>query len=246
MRTVGSGLIALAVVACGEALAPAAGTWNVQVDSLGNVAGGYSCVSDSVPTMRLTLVDGPLVDGTFQSWGFRCDTPSGAFTPGIGGGQITNSARDGDAVAFRAGSVAFVGTVSPGAMRGEAVLTLHREGVFWDLRGPFMASEGDNPIYVSRRERLRNRFLRCIGEIGRQLEASDAWEDAVVLYQRGIESDQLAEGLYRRLMVCYRELGRHAEAVEVFDACKRTIRAELEVDPSPETTAIYENLLRKL
>lgn len=120
------------------------------------------------------------------------------------------------------------------------------DGLLALYRGPFMASEGDNPIYVSLRERLRNRFLRCVGDLGRMLEASGAWDEAVNLYQRGIESDQLAEGLYRRLMVCYRELGRHAEAVEVFDACKRTIRAELEVEPSPETTAIYENLLREL
>lgn len=120
------------------------------------------------------------------------------------------------------------------------------DGLLTLYRGPFMASEGDNPIYVSRRERLRNRFLRCVGELGRILEASGAWDEAVDLYLRGIESDQLAEGLYRRLMVCYRELGRHAEAVEVFDACKRTIRAELEVEPSPETTALYENLLREL
>jgi ATP/maltotriose-dependent transcriptional regulator MalT/DNA-binding SARP family transcriptional activator len=133
--------------------------------------------------------------------------------------------------------------------RGHAVMDdirAHAENLLALYRGPFMISEGDNPIYVSMRERLRNRFLRCVGGLGRSLECAGAWDEAVNLYQRGIESDQLAEGLYRRLMVCYRELGRHAEAVEVFDACKRIIRAELEVEPSPETTAIYENLLREL
>ena len=39
---------------------------------------------------------------------------------------------------------------------------------------------------------------------------------------------------------------RQAEAVEVYDRCRKTFRAELEVDPSPETTAIYESLLREL
>ncbi len=113
-------------------------------------------------------------------------------------------------------------------------------------RGPFMHSEADKPIYVSLRERLRNRFLRAIGDLGRVLETAKAWDQALDIYQRSLEADQLAESLYRRLMVCYRELGRQTEAVEVYDACKRTFRAELEVDPSPETTAIYENLLREL
>jgi LuxR family maltose regulon positive regulatory protein len=113
-------------------------------------------------------------------------------------------------------------------------------------RGPFMNSEADKPIYVSLRERLRNRFLRAIGDLGRVLETAKAWEQALDIYQRSLEADQLAESLYRRLMVCYRELGRQTEAVEVYDACRRTFRAELEVDPSPETKAIYQNLLREL
>jgi ATP/maltotriose-dependent transcriptional regulator MalT/DNA-binding SARP family transcriptional activator len=113
-------------------------------------------------------------------------------------------------------------------------------------RGPFMHSEAQKPIYVTLRERLRNRFLRAIGDLGRALEKAEAWDQALDLYQRSLEADQLAESLYRRLMICYRELGRQTEAVEVYDACKRTFRAELEVDPSPETTAIYENLLRNL
>jgi len=112
--------------------------------------------------------------------------------------------------------------------------------------GPFMADETDNPVYISLRERLRNRFLRCIGDLGRLLETSEVWEQAADLYQRSIEVDQLAEGLYRRLMVCFRELGRQSEGVEVYDACKRTFRAELEAEPSPETTVIYQNLLRDL
>ena len=44
--------------------------------------------------------------------------------------------------------------------------------------GPFMADEADNPMYVSLRERLRNRFLRSIGDLGRLLETSEVWDQA--------------------------------------------------------------------
>jgi DNA-binding SARP family transcriptional activator len=47
-------------------------------------------------------------------------------------------------------------------------------------------------------------------------------------------------------MLCYRQLGRHAEAVDVYDSCRRTLAAERETTPSPETTAIYQSVLEAL
>jgi ATP/maltotriose-dependent transcriptional regulator MalT/DNA-binding SARP family transcriptional activator len=113
-------------------------------------------------------------------------------------------------------------------------------------RGPFMASEGDNPRYVGLRERLRTKFIRCIGVLARYFEDQCQWEQAVDCYLRSLEADTHAESFYRRLMICYRKLGRQAEAVDVYDACKRVFNAELRVDPSDETTAVYQNLLREL
>ncbi len=57
---------------------------------------------------------------------------------------------------------------------------------------------------------------------------------------------RLAEAFYRRLMLCYSELGRQAEAVDVYNSCKRIFNAELNIEPSPETKAVYERVLREL
>jgi DNA-binding SARP family transcriptional activator len=121
-----------------------------------------------------------------------------------------------------------------------------RERLFGLYRGPFMASEGDDPRYVSLRERLRNKFERCVGELARYFEAAGEWDQAIDCYTRSLEADELAEAFYRRLMLCYRELGRQAEAVDVYNTCKRVFNAELNIDPSPETRAVYERVLRDL
>jgi DNA-binding SARP family transcriptional activator len=113
-------------------------------------------------------------------------------------------------------------------------------------RGPFMASEGDDPRYVGLRGRMRNKFERCVGDLARYFEAAGEWELAVDCYIRSLEADDLAEAFYRRLMLCYHELGRQAEAVDVYNTCKRVFSAELNVEPSPETRAVYERVLREL
>lgn len=113
-------------------------------------------------------------------------------------------------------------------------------------RGPFMAGEDDHPRYVGLRERLRNKFERCVGELGRYFENMGEWEQAIDCYLRSLEADELAEAFYRRLMLCYREIGRQAEAVDVYNTCKRVFNAELNIEPSPETRAVYERVLREL
>ena len=113
-------------------------------------------------------------------------------------------------------------------------------------QGPFMEGEADRPWFTKTRERLRNRFLRTIGDIAYYWEECNDWHKAITCYRRSLEVDPLAEGFYRRLMLCYRAAGRQAEAVEVYDICKRTFRSELAVAPSSETTAIYETLLQDI
>ncbi len=131
------------------------------------------------------------------------------------------------------------------AASAECVTAL-RERLLGLYRGPFMASEGDDPRYVGLRERLRTKFERCVGELARYFESTGEWEQAIDCYTRSLEVDELAEAFYRRLMLCYRELGRQAEAVDVYNTCKRVFNAELNIEPSPETKAIYERVVQEL
>jgi LuxR family maltose regulon positive regulatory protein len=110
--------------------------------------------------------------------------------------------------------------------------------------GPFMGEGAEESWYFNLKERLRNRFVRCIGEVNNRLEQVGQWDEAVDYYHRSIEVDPLAEGTYRHLMLCYQKLGRRAEGMETYNQCRKTLRAALGVEPSVETKGIYEELCR--
>jgi DNA-binding SARP family transcriptional activator len=110
-------------------------------------------------------------------------------------------------------------------------------------RGPFMPGDEDHPWTISARQQLSTRFLRFIGDLGGYLESNEQFDQALDLYFRGLDADDLAEGLYRRLMLCFQHLGRKAEAIEAYHRCSRTLSARLGVKPSDETTAIYNSLM---
>ncbi|MET0681680.1 MAG: BTAD domain-containing putative transcriptional regulator, partial [Burkholderiales bacterium] len=80
----------------------------------------------------------------------------------------------------------------------------------------FLAADEDQPWLMGLRDRLRSKFVRAVLALGGALEADARWEDAIALYRRALELDNLAEDLYRSLMVCYRELGRPSEALQAY------------------------------
>ena len=107
--------------------------------------------------------------------------------------------------------------------------------------GPFLA-DTDHAWVVARREQLRRRVLHALEGIGRFRERRGDVEGALAAYLRGLDVDDLAEGLYQRAMRCYGALGRQAEGVALYQRCRRILGAQLGVEPSPDTRAILATL----
>jgi DNA-binding SARP family transcriptional activator len=128
--------------------------------------------------------------------------------------------------------------------RAKAKLSIRLLHKALDLyKGPFLVDDPD-PWSVSLREKLRNRFLRSIDDLGTCMEQSRAYKEALRIYQRGLEVDDLAEPYYQRMMLCYQKLGRCAEALSVYNRCRKTL-AVYDVSPSPDTEAIHASLRRQ-
>jgi len=123
-------------------------------------------------------------------------------------------------------------------------IRLYEKALFL-YRGPFLQSE-EMTCVVSPREKLRSGFLRGVARLGQCYEDGDRWEEAVSCYGKGIEADDLAEELYRRLMVCHIRRGRKAEALSVYRRCREMLSSVLGVDPSAETRVIAESIGRSL
>jgi len=111
--------------------------------------------------------------------------------------------------------------------------------------GTFLESE-EMSWAESQREKLRRVFIRAVGHLGRCYEDREQWEEAVSCYRKGLDADELAEELYRRLMVCHIRRGRESEALSVYRRCRKTLSSVLGVDPSAETRGIAESLDRFL
>jgi ATP/maltotriose-dependent transcriptional regulator MalT/DNA-binding SARP family transcriptional activator len=110
--------------------------------------------------------------------------------------------------------------------------------------GPFLGNEPEEAWSLPMRDRLRTRFVRCVGEISRYWQNAGEPERTVELLERALEADGLAESLYRHLMLCHAQAERRAEAVETYNRCRKTLAAALKVEPSPETRALYEKILQ--
>lgn len=109
-------------------------------------------------------------------------------------------------------------------------------------KGHFLPHDEEHSWTFSMRERLRSKFHGLMERLGGQLQQNGAWEEAAEHYQKALEIDNLEEEFYRQLMVCYLRLGRHAEAVQAYYRCKKTLATILGVDPSPKTEALYRTL----
>jgi ATP/maltotriose-dependent transcriptional regulator MalT/DNA-binding SARP family transcriptional activator len=108
--------------------------------------------------------------------------------------------------------------------------------------GHFLAGDEDQAWLLAMRDRLRSKLVRSALALGRRLQAAGRPHDAVAIYQRALELDNLAEDLYRQLMVCLRDQGERAAALQVYRRCRELLSVVLGMKPSPETESVRRSL----
>jgi ATP/maltotriose-dependent transcriptional regulator MalT/DNA-binding SARP family transcriptional activator len=109
-------------------------------------------------------------------------------------------------------------------------------------RGHFLGLEAPAPWAMPLRDRLQARVARAVLARGQALEAGRDFAAARALYERALELDNLAEAVYRRLMVCQRELGDPAGALTTYRRCRELLSIVLGRKPAAETEAIRASL----
>jgi DNA-binding SARP family transcriptional activator len=107
---------------------------------------------------------------------------------------------------------------------------------------PFLPG-ADGPWAARRRAQMndvRIRALECRGEILiRKGDHALAVHDAETV----VELEPFRETGYRLLMRAHTEAGNPAEALRVYERCRRVLADELGTSPSPQTEAVYLDLL---
>ncbi len=106
--------------------------------------------------------------------------------------------------------------------------------------GHFLAEEAEKNWIIPMRERLKNSFLTSITKLGMHLEQEKEFKKAIEYYKKGLAIDNLEETFYQRLMVCFHNLSRYADAAKTYSRCKDILKDVLGVAPSERTEELYK------
>ncbi len=108
--------------------------------------------------------------------------------------------------------------------------------------GVFLAGEPEQAWLLPLRERLKARITRVVLRLGQRLDQAGSTESAIELYRRALDQDNLAEEIYRRLILCHAKLGQRAEAIAVYRRCRDLFSIVLGIRPSDETQRAFRDL----
>lgn len=95
---------------------------------------------------------------------------------------------------------------------------------------------------VSLRERLKNQYLDAVQELAAYYEADGDAPKALTLWQRILADEPDNEAAHRGAIRCYAGLGRVDAVHRQYRACVDSLRRELGVEPSAETTTLFSSL----
>jgi ATP/maltotriose-dependent transcriptional regulator MalT/DNA-binding SARP family transcriptional activator len=119
--------------------------------------------------------------------------------------------------------------------------TVLLDGLQRCCQGDFLSGSGEGWV-LHARDQLRGKVLRAIVQLGEALERGNHWARAIDLYLHGLRLDPIAEELYQRLMRGYGRLQQPAEALRLYQQCRRTLKDMLGISPSEGTERLHREL----
>jgi predicted ATPase/DNA-binding SARP family transcriptional activator len=92
------------------------------------------------------------------------------------------------------------------------------------------------------REGLQRQALSALSQLAEAYESREELEEASQYARRQLELEPWLEEAHRQLMRLLARRGQRAAALVQYEACRRGLMAELGVEPSAETTELYEQI----
>jgi DNA-binding SARP family transcriptional activator len=109
--------------------------------------------------------------------------------------------------------------------------------------GPLLSDTFDEWAQVER-ERLSLRYLRALEERAQHRYEAREWQAAVADAETLLAADSLNEAAVRLVLACFWALGQREAARRCYDAYRQRAIRELQAEPLPETTTLYQRILR--
>jgi DNA-binding SARP family transcriptional activator len=98
---------------------------------------------------------------------------------------------------------------------------------------------------VPTRERLREMHLSMLGDAARIHAERGEPDQAATFCRKILRIEPWREPVYRRLMRYLADAGRPHEALRAYEECRRALYAEVEAEPSPDTTRLRDAILER-
>jgi len=107
--------------------------------------------------------------------------------------------------------------------------------------GPFL--DGcDGEWILQERERLHCLFVRSTFELMRAAAVQECYEDALDYGRRILSIDPLRESVQRNVMLLLVLNGQRGEAIRAYERLVTLLRAELDIEPMPETKRLHQEI----
>jgi DNA-binding SARP family transcriptional activator len=109
-------------------------------------------------------------------------------------------------------------------------------------QGDFLEGDLYEEWAVAQREQLRLLYLKVASWLTEQYVKREEFTATIGLSQKILAQDACYEQAHRCLMIAYAAQGQRHLAVRQYLTCVRALRTELDLSPSPETTALYRQI----
>jgi len=94
-----------------------------------------------------------------------------------------------------------------------------------------------------KKEELLQKYLLALQHLGEHHTSQGNYQEAIRVYQQILEKDNYQEKAHREIMRCQALLGERSAALKSYHRLAEFLEEELGVDPAPETTELYEQIL---
>jgi DNA-binding SARP family transcriptional activator len=112
-------------------------------------------------------------------------------------------------------------------------------------QGDFLEQSPYEEWTVLERERMRVAYLDTLDRLSQIYFGQERYAACITVCQLILTRDRCREDAHCLLMRCYSRQGQYHLALRQFHICVEALRAELDVNPAPETTHLYDRILRR-
>lgn len=111
-------------------------------------------------------------------------------------------------------------------------------------RGEYLSETPDEVRARETREELRDTFLLTAHRLADLYMEADRWEEVLKIGHGILTVDPCNESAFCLLMHCHAARGNRSAINSVYQRCAATLKEDLDVEPSPETTRLWKELTR--